>query len=137
MALPRPTRQQVTHTVGRFTMEKKYGCVPHSQLLEFGRIRVLISPRLQPDLLVDNRYRIVSALYWVGGSGFANLAMDEKLGRKCMIVQSIAHRFSDDEQLKIKEQLELNQRLESEARILVSLTHPNLVSGAKVAPLEL
>src|SRR6266480_3708506 len=73
---------------------------------------------VEPDTIVDGRYRVISRL---GSGGMADvyLAEDTLLGRQ-VAVKLLHHQFAEDE--------ELVERFRREASSAAALSHPNIVA---------
>src|SRR5207253_10721405 len=72
---------------------------------------------VEPDTIVDGRYRVISRL---GSGGMADvyLARDELLGRQ-VAVKLLHHHFAEDQ--------EFVERFRREASSAAALSHPNIV----------
>src|SRR5438067_10042136 len=72
---------------------------------------------VEPDTLIDGRYRVISRL---GSGGMADvyLAEDQLLGR-LLAVKLLHHHFAEDE--------EFVERFKREASSAAALSHPNIV----------
>jgi len=81
---------------------------------------------LSPGEIIDSRFRIINRLQaWEDGLSYAYLAIDEKLGRKCVIKQSEEYYLSEPSERRL-----IYTMLEKEVRILTSLWHPNLIRAS-------
>lgn len=82
---------------------------------------LLESHRIDPERIVGNtvgRYRVLRMI-GQGGMGVVYLAEDEVLGRKAALKAVLPHSATDVRHV---------ERLRQEARVLASLTHPNLAT---------
>ena len=76
---------------------------------------------LQPEQVVDNRYKIVGLLAQ-GGMGAVYRGWDQRLRRPVALKEMVPQPGISDEMLK-----ELQEQFEHEAQTLATLSHPNLV----------